>query len=227
MAGELIKIGEFLKVGQRVEFFLDDDDEKYLSRIEDITDTRLVVAMPVNKKRVPVIPAVDANLYGLAVGTQCRYRFFSKFKRTAKLEGRLPVWEIVLPDKVERFQNREFVRVRVTQRIKVRLIDEDGRIGEPYDTYTSDISGNGISFLMGIEAKEGTQAALEIYDIPEVGTVNVMCRIVRCKKLEKNEGRFSYRIGASFEHLSKPTMNKIVRYLFVVQRRNIARGIEP
>ena len=47
MASDLIKAETVLKIGQRVEFYLEDDDIKYTSRIEDMTSDRLIVAMPV------------------------------------------------------------------------------------------------------------------------------------------------------------------------------------
>ena len=54
MAGELLKADNVLKIGQRIEFYVDDDEEKYSSRIEDITDKEIIAAMPVNRQRVPV-----------------------------------------------------------------------------------------------------------------------------------------------------------------------------
>ena len=72
MAGELIKAGDVLKIGQRVEFYVEDSNERYTSRIEDMTEDQLVVAMPMDKKRVPVIPRPKEKLYALVVGSQCR-----------------------------------------------------------------------------------------------------------------------------------------------------------
>ena len=90
MAGDIMNAEKVLKVGQRVEFYLEDDDIRYTSRIEDITADRLVVAMPVDEKRRPIIPAPEEQLYGLAVGEKCRYRFFAIFK--GKQRDPIPVW---------------------------------------------------------------------------------------------------------------------------------------
>ena len=57
MAGDLMNAATVLKIGQRVEFYLEDDDIRYTSRIEDITADRLIVAMPVDERRRPIIPA--------------------------------------------------------------------------------------------------------------------------------------------------------------------------
>ena len=49
MAGELLKAKDILKIGQRVEFYVEDSNERYTSRIEDITENQLVVAMPMSR----------------------------------------------------------------------------------------------------------------------------------------------------------------------------------
>ena len=225
MAGELVQAGRVLRIGQRVEFYLDNDDEKYLSRIEDITEKSLIVAMPFNKKRVPVIPMRGSYVYGLAVGDKCRYQFFSNFREKSMHDGFLPVWHIDMPEKVEKHQNREFVRVRIMKNVSVSVIGDDGSISDPTMTYTVDLSGNGVCFVMNNPLPVDSQVALEIYDIPDVGTVKVMGRVIHATKFERRDGDV-YHVGTHMEHLSRQVMNKIVRYLFYVQRRNIAKGIE-
>ena len=126
MAGEIIKAENVLKIGQRMEFFVDNDEERYTSRIEDLTASRIVAALPVNKKGVPVIPRKGSKVYALAVGDQCRYRFFATYLGSARLDERIPVWLLTFPETVERHQNREFVRVRVDLRVRARLVGEDG-----------------------------------------------------------------------------------------------------
>ena len=225
MAGELLKAGSVLKIGQRIEFFVDNDDERYKSRIEDMTKDRIIAALPVNRQRVPIIPRKGSQVYALAVGDQCRYRFFSTFLGTEKQDGRIPVWIITRPEMVERHQNREFVRVRVDLRVRVRIVGEDGSIGDPMETRTIDLSGNGIAIVLSKPVKEDSQMALEIFDIPEVGTLEIMARVTRCQKVMLDEEQAVYHVGAYLEHLDRRTMNQVVRYLFMVQRKAIAKGI--
>lgn len=228
MAGEIIKAKQVLKIGQRMEFYLEGSEERYTSRIEDIQKDSLVVDMPLNKKRVPIIPTTRERLYGLAVGDACRYRFFSTFQKTGNLEGRIPVWYITVPDTVERHQNREFVRVRANLPIRVRLVDKDGKIGESIDTRMIDISGSGVSFVLPKEIPTGIQAGIEIDNLPEIGTLDVMCDVKRCNRIMLDEERSVYHVGVKFKHLSRAVTNTIVRYTFSVQRMAIAKGItEP
>lgn len=225
MAGELIKAGKVLRIGQRVEFFVEDSDVRYASRIEDMTDNQLIVAMPMDSKRIPVIPRKGERLCALAVGDQCRYRFFSEFYGAGSSDNQIPVWYISRPQEVERHQNREFVRIQLNLPVCVRLVDEEGTIMEPISTRMVDLSGNGICFVLDHAVKIGSKAAVELSAIPELEAGELMCQIARCTRIDREDGVTVYHVGASFQHLSRAISNKIVRYLFGVQRTRIARGI--
>ncbi len=217
MAGDLINAAKVLKIGQRVEFYLEDDDIKYTSRIEDITSDRLVVAMPVDEKRRPVIPAVGEQLYGLAVGEMCRYRFFAVFK--GKARDPIPVWKITKPEVVERHQNRGFVRAMVRLPIQVRIINTEGREGDLMNLRTTDVSGGGVSFVVPHHVKINSRAAIVFTNFPNIGTLSVMTRVVRCQPLEPSDR--GWQIGAHFLELDRGTMNKIVHFVFSELRRQI------
>jgi c-di-GMP-binding flagellar brake protein YcgR len=225
MAGELLKAKDILKIGQRVEFYVEDSNERYTSRIEDITETQLVVAMPMSRKRVPIIPRQKEKLYALAVGDQCRYRFFTTFHGAGHEDAKIPVWYISKPEKVERHQNREFVRVRVNLPVNVRLVDEDGTIHDPIVTRLIDLSGSGACFSLDHAVKPGTKAGLELCGIPGTGSIEVMSQVARCNVIMRDDKIYIYHIGVGFENLPRAVANKIVHYLFTVQRTSIAKGV--
>lgn len=225
MTGELVKAKETLKIGQRVEFYIEADDARYTSRIEDIVDDTLEVAMPMNRQGVPIIPMENEKLYGVAVGHQCRYRFFTQYKGKGLKDGRIPIWYITMPEKLERFQNREFVRVRVNLKAMVRVVDEDGTIHDRELVPLVDLSGSGICLSFDHEVPVNVKLGLELLGIPGAATIDVMCRVVRCAAVERPDGTVFYHVGAAFQHMPKATSNKIVRYLFSVQRANLAKGV--
>ena len=217
MAGDLMNAATVLKIGQRVEFYLEDDDIRYTSRIEDITSDRLVVAMPVDEKRRPIIPAAGEQLYGLAVGEKCRYRFFSVFK--GKARDPIPVWMITKPEVVERHQNRSFVRAAVRLPIQVRIIDTDGRESDLMKLYTTDVSGGGVSFIVPRHVRVNSRASIVFTNFPNIGTLSVMARIVRSLPLEPSDR--GWQVGAHFLELDRGTMNKIVHFVFRELRRQL------
>ena len=225
MASELLKAGGILKVGQRVEFYLDDDDNGYSSRIEDITKDRLIVAMPLDSRRMPVIPKPNATVYGNLSDGQSRFRFFTTFKGTGRYDGNIAVWFVVLPKTVERHQNREFVRVKVNLLMSVRQIDEEGEIGEPVKTRVVDLSGNGIAFVMKERLRAGSHVAIEVYNIPGFVTFDCMCRVIRCVQVSRKGEPPLFHVGAKFENISHTDTEKIVHYLFYVQRQGLIKGI--
>lgn len=217
MAGDLMNAATVLKIGQRVEFYLEDDDIRYTSRIEDITSDRLVVAMPVDEKRRPIIPAAGEQLYGLAVGEKCRYRFFSVFK--GKARDPIPVWMITKPEVVERHQNRSFVRAAVRLPIQVRIIDTDGRESDLMKLYTTDVSGGGVSFIVPRHVRINSRASIVFTNFPNIGTLSVMARVVRLLPLEPSDR--GWQLGAHFLELDRGTMNKIVHFVFCELRRQL------
>ncbi len=212
-----------LQIGQRMEFFLDNMTEGVSSRIEDIQGKKLVVAMPLDSKNRPVIPVSNEHIYGSAISKGCRYRFFTTYRDKAM--DTIPVWIVDMPDTVERHQNREFVRVHVIMPIKVRMMDEDGALGPLTKTTTVDISGGGVAFSWPKRVKEGTSVAIEINNLPGIGTLSLMCMVARCMAIEKDDAA-TYLIGARMLNLTRPIRNKLVKFIFDIQRQNLAKGIK-
>ena len=125
MAGELVQARNILAIGQRLEIFFENSEEGtsgYSSRVEDIVGDDLVVAMPVAERHIPVIPRARENLYVLAAGDGCHFRFFSTYRKHGRIDGRLPVLHMSIPEIAERFQKRGLFRVKVNLIVTVRLV---------------------------------------------------------------------------------------------------------
>ena len=213
-------------MGQRLEFYVGNDDDRYPSRIEDLTEEEILVAMPVNSKRVPVIPARGEHIYALAVGERCRYRFFAICRGTKVLDGNIPVLVLSRPDTVDRFQNRRFVRIKMSQQVRVTVINEDGSLAEPVLTYTIDLSGSGICFVMKEPVKVGLTVSMFIFGVPDGSNMDVLGEVIRSDATENAADERIYHVGVKFKHLSRPVVNRLVHYLFGVQRKYIAKGVE-
>lgn len=218
------KADGILKIGQRVEFFVNENEEKFLSRIEDIKDDELVVAMPLDHKRRPIIPMMGEQVYGLAVGDQCRFRFFSKYRGKEMRE--IPVWRISKPTEVERFQNREFVRVRVDLPINIQVVDPDEGLRPVETTRTINMSGSGIAFVYKKRIPEGTQVTLEIFNLPDMGTLRVMGKVMRCSEIELPKSGKVFQIGTKMMDLPRPIRNRLIKFIFEIQRKELSKGIE-
>lgn len=224
MAGDIMSAEAILRIGQRLAFFSDTSDEKYTSRIEDLSEKEIVAAMPMDRKRRPIIPVVGQHLYGMAFADECQYRFFSVFHNKGLNNG-IPCWWISKPEKLERFQNRAFVRVRVNLPIRVQAMNREGGFLPPQVTQVIDISGSGVSFVFDRALPIESQVIMEVHNLPEIGTLQVMGRVMRCLKIELDDATKRYRIGVRMLNLTRPIRNRLVRYIFDVQRQELAKGV--
>lgn len=220
---DIFSAEKVLQIGQRIEFFLDNMTEGVSSRIEDIQGKKLVVAMPLDSKNRPVIPVSNDHIYGSAISKDCQYRFFTTYRDKAM--DTIPVWILDMPDTVERYQNREFVRVHVSMPIKIRMMDEEGSWGSLTKTTTVDISGGGLAFYWPKRVKEGTSVSIEINNLPEIGTLSLMCVVAQCRAIEKDDAA-NYLIGVRMLNLTRPIRNKLIKFIFDIQRQNLAKGVK-
>ena len=226
MAGELVQARSILTLGQRLEIFFENNEDGtpgYTSRVEDILEDEIVVAMPVDERLVPVIPHVGENLYVLAGGDGCHYRFFSVHRSHGRHDDRIPVLHISIPEVAERFQKRGLFRIQVNLITTVRLVDMEGTIDTPKRVSVVDLSGSGLSFIWPKPVVIDSEAALEINDIPGVGTIELMTRVMRSTRVERENDTPIYHIGVQFQGISRSLRDKIVRYLFQVQRSQVER----
>ena len=225
MTGELLKAGKVLKAGQTVSFYIEGEPEQYTSRIQEVNIKSMVVAAPKDSEGEELQIQPLAEFMAMVTDTECRYTFPVVFERQAKRGRNINVWYVTKPEHVKRHQGRDYVRVRLDHTVQLRLVDDEGTISDPIDAQVVDLSGNGLCFAIDRVVLTGTQVGLEIDNIPDLGPVDVMGRVVRCWPVNPEEEHPIYHVGVSFGELPRATVNKIVHYLFSVQRTSIAKGV--
>ena len=223
MNNDTEKADKILKVGQRLSFYMD-NDESYSSRIEDIQPTEMIVAMPMDSKRVPIIPPDGAHLYGAVLMERCQFRFFSVFKKKGMLNN-VPCWWIKKPELLQRYQNRKFVRVKVSLPISVQIMNDEGGFDPPKMTNLIDLSGSGLAFVSDKKVPRERQVIMELHNLPEIGTLQVMGVVQRCTEIELQPKRKIYQIGVRMLDLTRPIRNRLVHFIFELQRKELAKGL--
>jgi len=223
MAGELLRAGEVLRNGQKEEFYLDEKGDRYQSCIISISDKELQVIAPTDQSGAELALNPEMVFKALVLLKNSEYHFAVTFLKH-ETRGHISLWHTSLPEKVEHSQNREFVRVSVDLPLEVRLISAEGSIGAAKRVRMIDLSGSGLSFELGEAVETGLQAALEINSIPEVGTIAVLSKVRQCKVLNPKAVYPKYHVGVSFVKLPRATVNRIVKYLFEVQRKRINKA---
>lgn len=211
-----------LKIGARLTFFPLSTENGVASRVEDISGDRLMVAMPVNEKGVPIIPLPGENMVCRIAGTGCYYQFNAVYLDKGKAP--IPVWFVRMPEFVEKVQNREFVRISVDYPVILRPLDEDGAMGGMIFTKAVDISGGGLAVMNKTMLPLGSKAVLELDNIPGVGMLRITGRVVRCVKVDA-AGDNVFHVGFQFLDLSRQHQNKLVKFIFDIQRQSLAKGI--
>lgn len=211
-----------LKIGARLTFFPLSTENGVASRVEDISGDRLMVAMPVNEKGVPIIPLPGENMVCRIAGTGCYYQFNAVYLDKGKAP--IPVWFVRMPEFVEKVQNREFVRISVDYPVILRPLDEDGAMGGMILTKAVDISGGGLAVMNKTMLPLGSKAVLELDNIPGVGMLRITGRVVRCVKVDA-AGDNVFHVGFQFLDLSRQHQNKLVKFIFAIQRKSLAKGI--
>lgn len=221
--GSKMAADKVLKIGARLQFFPEAAPLGASSRVEDIKDNKFMAAMPSTDKGVPVIPQPGEHMLCKILGDGCFYRFFAKFLDKG-MDGHLPVWYVSMPQEVEKVQNREHVRVQADFPVILRPLDEYGAMGDMIITRITDISGGGIGIVDDRELKLNSKVVLEMSNIPGVGMMRVTGQIVRCMPV-KNAATPLYSIGIKFLDVSNVHQNRIIKFVFSVQRQVLAKGI--
>ena len=211
-----------LKIGARLTFFPLSTENGVASRVEDISGDRLMGAMPVNEKGVPILPLPGENMMCRIAGTGCYYKFNAVYLDKGKAP--IPVWFVRKPEFVEKVQNREFVRISVDYPVILRPLDENGAMGGMIFTKAVDISGGGLAVMNKTMLPLGSKAVLELDNIPGVGMLRITGRVVRCVKVDA-AGDNVFHVGFQFLDLSRQHQNRLVKFIFDIQRQSLAKGI--
>ena len=211
-----------LKIGARLTFFPLSTENGVASRVEDISGDRLMVAMPVNEKGVPILPLPGENMVCRIAGTGCYYKFNAVYLDKGKAP--IPVWFVRKPEFVAKVQNREFVRISVDYPVILRPLDENGAMGGMIFTKAVDISGGGLAVMNKTMLPLGSKAVLELDNIPGVGMLRITGRVVRCVKVDA-AGDNVFHVGFQFLDLSRQHQNRLVKFIFDIQRQSLAKGI--
>lgn len=218
---DMISAEKVLKIGQKVEVVLEgkDEDLVYASRIEDVTLENLILAMPM-EKGYPIIPMKNTSIYVRVVGKQTSYRFVTVF--LDKMSTPIPVWKMIMPKLVEKFQQREFVRIPVFLSALIQTEDAEHHLLPPMPIIVRDISGSGmqISIKKPLKIKEKIYIHIRIEDI---GHLRVSCQVVRCDRVASLEE--GWLAGVNFLDLSENVQRRLIKYIFDKQRELLKKSL--
>ena len=205
-----------MKVNQRLEITLlhNTKIEHYNSRIEEITPTCMLLAMPISKG-YPIILQAGDYFYGKVIVEGSAYKFTCNYYD--KRAHPLPVWVVSLPYDIKKVQLRAFVRISVALPAKIHFFPLEEHV--PLDLCTKDVAGGGVQVVAKHSIPIGTKLQLSL-TVPDAGILDINSEVVRVEQPQQE--RAIFWIGIKFIDIPEKDRSKIIKYIFKKQleRRN-------
>ena len=201
----------------------DPNPATYHSRIDDISEGKLMIAWPTNAG-IRLILHRDQMLdfYFVRDGTP---HMFSGLVDETRSEP-LPQITIILSSAVSQVQRRQNYRIKCLLPVEiVGNIREDSRseatTALKIKTVSNDLSASGISVRFAKRIPEGTPVDIKL-SLPDDGpAINIPCTVVYSEYLTENQ--ILYRTGLHYLTLSEGERARIVRYVYRTQ----LQGLRP
>ncbi|BDU51486.1 flagellar brake protein [Haliovirga abyssi] len=223
-----MNIEDVIKIGNRIEIELPETKKgPYLTKIEDIDEKNDVhIGLPIEKGHV--IPLRVGEMVRISeVKKDGVYGFSGKVVRRYLK----PFSNFVLhyPEKIERLQRRNYVRIRMNviatlKRKKENPENEEDKF-EIIKGVSKNISGGGIYILVLNNLKMNDKFEIE-FKLPNgVECKKIFGAIKRKDILEDDRGK-RYGYGLEFVKINEKLRDRIISYLFKVQRDRRSKGIE-
>lgn len=213
---EPINAEKIIKIGQCLSIIMDGKEGgivTYSSRIEDIENNVLVLAMPMDKG-YPILPEIGSMITGKIFDSGAFFQFDTIY--IGKKADPIPVWLVKMPEQVKRYQQREFVRVNVLIRASVQCEEEDELENllpaEPANI--RNLSGGGAQIALDRQLDINSKLYLS-FQLPDIGMIRVYSEVVRADEMVRNHYVFAVR----FLNLSEKTRVQLIRYIFDCQRK--------
>ncbi|MDH7479551.1 MAG: PilZ domain-containing protein [Syntrophomonadaceae bacterium] len=220
---EMVKIrpDEF-RPNQLVEIEVDGENskERYHSRIEEVRESALVLAMPIRQR----------SIVNLRPGTSIVVNFLREWvnhafeatilERTAEP---LPLIVISRPEVAARRQRRSWVRVPVCLELRyARPPQRPDQEPDYQEAQTIDLSAGGLMFNSQQKFRHGEELKLRL-NLPG-GGLELRARVVRAEEASSPERR-CYQVGLEFIDIRERQRDRIMRFAFEQQRKLIKKGL--
>lgn len=203
-----------LVVNSRVEIII--GEEEYKSVIQDVNNESFFISMPMEKgEYIEFDNGSTLVMYNYTKDGNYLYKFTCKVKGRAK-SGLTELYELSLPEKVERIQRREFVRIHVVVPIEYKIEkNEDNKF---LKGILVDISGGGLRFATDNKINVGEVIELKLRDINTEDEILIKGQCVRLNK----ESNGKYICAVSYYEMSNKIREKIIESIFTLMRKQMA-----
>lgn len=134
-----------------------------------------------------------------------------------------PSLVLAWPERVERIQRREHVRVEVSLPVKVR-VHEAGAPPRILPAVSANLSTGGMRLKLREPAPGGIPLGL-VVRLPGFGEVECEGQVVHRGTDERATGEMKHWAAVEFTRISEPVRKQITQFLFEVQREQRRKGV--
>lgn len=189
---------------------------KYRSRIEEVGSKILILGVPIAQGQfVPLREGCTLEIIfsdDLAV-----YSFLTSIIK--RISRPFQVFMVEYPNIISRIQRRKHVRIAHVQSIKYRILEKKGLSNEKKG-FMNDLSGGGMLIATKEELPTGTMIILNLE--LEESELEVPGTVVRSIW---NDEKRCHMVSVEFKDISERTRDRIIRYIFNLQRIMIQKGL--
>lgn len=205
-----------LKIGMRVEIEVERDRQKILlpTKVEDLDGDRIFLGMPFFEGKIFFLESEENIKIYFAKNNNF---YFVKAKVVEKKYAPVPVIGVVLLGQPEKNQRRNYFRVQVMRRIKIRLFDADDWM----KAFLADLSASGALIYFGRQLEKGNFIEIKLpLDSKEI---DVKAKVVRTEKDQLRRVQ-QYNIGVQFIDINEQQRDEIIKFVLAEQRKLRQKG---
>ncbi|MDN5330926.1 MAG: hypothetical protein PWP45_151 [Tepidanaerobacteraceae bacterium] len=205
-----------LEIGMRVEIEVERDRQKILlpTKVEDIEGDRFFLGMPFIEGKIFFLE-YDEIIKIYYAKNNCFY--YVKAKVVEKRYAPIPVIGVVLVGQPEKNQRRNYFRVQVMRRVRIRPFDTDNWL----KAFLIDLSASGALIYFGKQLEKGD--LIEIRLPLDSKEVDVRAKVVRIEKDQLRRVQ-PYNIGIQFVEINEQQRDDIIKFVLAEQRRLRRKG---
>lgn len=204
--------------GLSIEIIVSDGEYegRYRTRIEEVGVKIISIGVPVSQG--VFIPLREGTILEVIFCDDVSAYTFSSVIIN-RIATPLPNFIIEFPSNITKIQRRQYVRLPLVTPLEYQVLENNG-LSKCKKGYVIDLSGGGILFKTKDVVPENTIIIIRTVIGDE--KIELPATVIRSIKEEENN---EYSLSAEFHEISENTRDKIIRYIFDVQRERRKKGL--
>ncbi len=207
-----------LKINQKIEVEFESDTypDIYLSKVADFVDAGIVIT-GLYQHGAPLAVKKDDIIHVYFTTDRAAYEFKSAVLQ--RIKEPLPFILIKRPEKLKRIQRRDYFRLELDGIVKLHQEKKDGSIDKK-EVKLIDISGGGLQIKTKLKLEEGNEIKISFKKLLELD------ELIKGKIVRKRKENFEiYKYGIQFIDISDREREKIIQWIFGLQRKLRKKGL--